>query len=317
MTQCEKRISMRTQPALVLLAVSFLFIPARAQQPASTTVQPDTAAKESLLVGPGDMLHITIYDEPGLEQRARVNDAGEVSLSMIGSVKVAGQTPFDAARAIRSKYVAANLLRNPQVSVMVEEYATQTVSVLGQVNRPGAVQMVTPRSILDVIAMAGGLTATADRHITVQRKGNTADRTTVFIPNDSDAALKQNALQVNPGDTVVVPKAPIVYVLGDVARPGGYPMENDSQITVLRSIAMAGGSNKTAAEGRARLIRQASGGYSEQVLHLKDMEKGKIADMQLLPNDVIYVPFSYAKNLAVGGSSIAASAASALIYTHP
>jgi polysaccharide export outer membrane protein len=252
-----------------------------------------------------------------MEQRARVNDAGNVDLSMIGTVSVAGETPFSAARMIQNKYMSGNFLRNPQVSVLVEEYATQTVSVLGQVNKPGAVQMVTTRPILDVIAMAGGLTPTADRHVTVQRKGNTEDSITVFIPNDSNAAVKQNALMVYPGDTVVVPKAPIVYVLGDVAHPGGYPMENDSQITVLRSIAMAGGSNKTASEGKARLIRQANGSYSEQPLHLKDMEKGKIADMQLLPNDVIYVPFSYAKNLAVGGTSIAASAASALIYTHP
>jgi polysaccharide export outer membrane protein len=261
-------------------------------------------------------LHIAIYDEPGMEQRARVNDAGEVALSMIGMVKVAGETPFGAARMIEAKY-KGSYLRNPQVSVLVEEYATQTVSVLGQVNRPGAVQMVTTRPILDVIAMAGGLTPTADRHVTVQRKGNTADSITVFIPNDSNTALKQNALMVYPGDTVVVPKAPIIYVMGDVAHPGGYPMENDSQITVLRSIAMAGGSNKTASEAKARLIRQANGSYSEQSLHLKDMEKGKIADMQLLPNDVIYVPFSYTKNFVVGGSSIAASAASALIYAHP
>jgi polysaccharide export outer membrane protein len=315
MAQCEKHILIRVLSVLLLVVASMS--PATAQQKPSTAPESDATAKESLRIGPGDLLHISIYDEPGLEQRARVNDAGEVSLSMIGPVQVAGETPFDAAGAIHNKYVTANLLNNPQVSVLVEEYATQTVSVLGQVNRPGAVQMVTPRSILDVIALAGGLTATADRHVTVQRKGNIADRTTVFIPNDSDAALKQNALQVYPGDTVVVPKAPIVYVLGDVARPGGYPMENDSQITVLRSIAMAGGSNKTAAEGRARLIRQANGSYREQALHLKDMEKGKVADMQLLPNDVIYVPFSYAKNLVVGGTSIAASAASAIIYTHP
>jgi polysaccharide biosynthesis/export protein len=317
MAQCENPLLVRILSALLPVALSLSWVTATAQQQPSTPAQPDAAVKESLMVGPGDLLHITIYDEPGLEQRARVNDAGQVSLSMIGSVKVAGETPVGAAQAIRSKYVAANLLNNPQVSVLVEEYATQTVSVLGQVNRPGAVQMVTPRSILDVIAMSGGLTATADRHVTVQRKGNIADRTTVFLPNDADATLKQNALQVYPGDTVVVPKAPIVYVLGDVAHPGGYPMENDSQITVLRSIALAGGSNKTASEGRARLIRQANGSYSEQSLHLKDMEKGKVADMQLLPNDVIYVPFSYTKNLVVGGSSIAASAASAIIYTHP
>src|SRR5215470_7452357 len=126
-------------------------------------------------------------------------------------------------------------------------------------------------------------------------------------------------VQVYPGDTVIVPKAPIVYVLGDVVHPGGYPMENDSQMTVLQSIATAGGAAKTASEGKVRLIRRTGdgpNGYTEQHFSVKDMEKGKIADMQLEPNDIIYVPFSWGKNVAIGGTSILASPTTAVIY-HP
>src|SRR5258708_38009191 len=118
MAQCEKHILIKV--LFVLLLVVALLSPATAQQKPSTAPEPDATAKESLRIGPGDLLHITIYDEPALEQRARVNDAGEVSLSMIGSVKVAGEPPFDAAGGIRKKYVTANLFKNPQVFLLVE-----------------------------------------------------------------------------------------------------------------------------------------------------------------------------------------------------
>jgi len=301
--------------SFLLMAILVLAGFAHAQQGAKQ----DTAQRESLKINSGDLLHISVFDAPELEQRGRVNDSGVISLSMIGPVRVAGMTPFDAAGAVREKYIAGNYLKDPQVSILVEEYATENVSVLGQVNRPGGIPLVTPRSILDVIALAGGLTQIADRHVTVQRKDSTSERVTVYISNDSTTALNQTAVLVYPGDTVIVPKAPIVYVLGDVAHPGGYPMENDSQMTVLQSIATAGGAAKTASEGKVRLIHKTGdgpNGYTEQHLSLKDMEKGKIADMQLEPNDIIYVPFSWGKNFAIGGSSILASATTAVIY-HP
>src|SRR5215813_8938851 len=255
--------------SFLLMAIVVLAGFAHAQQ----APKQDTAQRESLTINPGDLLHISVFDAPELEQRGRVNDSGVISLSMIGAVKVAGMTPFDAAQAVREKYITGDYLKNPQVSVMVEEYATENVSVLGQVNRPGGIPIVTPRSILDVIAMAGGLTPIADRHVTVQRKDSTSDRVTVYIPNDSTTALNQTVVQVYPGDTVIVPKAPIVYVLGDVAHPGGYPMENDSQMTVLQSIATAGGAAKTASEGKVRLIRRTGdgpNGYTEQHFSVKD-----------------------------------------------
>jgi len=300
--------------SFLLLAILVLAGFAHAQQSATTG---DTH-KESLPINPGDLVHISVYDEPGLEQRSRVDDAGFISLSMIGQVKVGGMTPFDAARVVREKYIAGNYFKDPQVSVLVEDYATENVSVLGQVNKPGGIPLMTPRSVFDVIAMAGGLTPIADRHITIQRK-DANDRLSVYIPNDSTTTLNQTAVLVYPGDKVIVPKAPIVYVLGDVARPGGYPMENDSKMTILQSIATAGGAAKTASEGKVRLIRRTDDGpkgFTERSVSVKDMEKGKLDDMQLEPNDIVYVPFSWGKNLAIGSTAILASATTAVIY-HP
>ena len=122
---------------------------------------------------------------------------------------------------------------------------------------------------------------------------------------------------VYPGDTVIVPKAAVVYVLGDVSKPGGYPMStNNSRMTVLQAIALAGYANHTASVGKSKLVRGTPAGVKEIDLPVTEMQKGKKADVALLPDDVIYVPFSFARNLGVNSQGILASAASAVIYTH-
>lgn len=279
-----------------------------------------TAAKadgrESLLIGPGDLLHVMVLREPELEQRVRVRDSGDVTLPLIGSAHVAGLDPAAAAAAIAAKYLDGSFLKHPDVSVFVEEFATQPVSVLGQVMKPGTYAISTPRSLLDLLAMAGGLTTVADRHIMVERaKGAKQREERVFLSNRSDDALNANVM-IDPGDTILVPKAGIVYVLGDVGRPGGYVMENESRMTVLEALSMAAGVNRTADEKRARVIHNMNGAYDEQDLPLRDIEKGLAPDELLHADDVIYIPFSFAKNVVMGTSSIMASTTSALIYAH-
>ncbi len=113
---------------------------------------------------------------------------------------------------------------------------------------------------------------------------------------------------------MLVPRAGIVYVLGDVGRPGGYLMQDDAALSLLQALALAAGTTKTAAEGNARLIRKVNGVTTEVPLQLKAIEHGKLPDLALENDDVIYIPFSLGKNLTLGASSIAASASSALIY---
>lgn len=119
---------------------------------------------------------------------------------------------------------------------------------------------------------------------------------------------------VYPGDTVLVPKAGIVYVLGDVGRPGGYVMQDDSMLTVLQALALAAGANKTAKEDAVRLIRKVNGDYQESAVPLHDIERGKKPDVKLEADDVLFVPFSMAKNMVLGASSILSSTSSAAIY---
>ncbi len=271
------------------------------------------APHESLLIARGDLLHVTVLRESDLDQKVRVRDSGEISLPLIGSVQVAGLSPSEAATAIANKYLLGEYLRHPDVSVFIDEYATQSVSVLGQVTKPGEYSLVTARSLIDVLAMAGGLTEVADRHITVQHAGASQERADIFLSNHPDDALNANVL-IYPGDKILVPKAGIVYVLGDVGRPGGYVMQNDSRMTVLQALSMAAGVNKTASEKQARLIRNENGQNKERVLPLKDMERGNAPDELLEANDIIFIPFSLGKNLVLGTNAIVASSTSALIY---
>jgi polysaccharide biosynthesis/export protein len=292
---------------LLLFALS-LSLPATAQAP-----------RESLLIGPGDLLHIQVADTPEMEQHARVTDIGDVPVEGAGNVKVAGLTPAAAAVAIQNQLIAARYMRHPIVLLTVDQYATQTVSVLGEVKAPGAYPIGTPRSILDVLALAGGLTPVADRNIVIERHGDAANLVNYNYSNSASEDVDQQ-VYVNPGDTVLVQKAGIVYVLGDVNRPGGYPMaNNESKMTMLEAIALSGGLTKTAKQSGARLIRkQGDGSYSDEKISLGDLEEGKIPDIAMQPGDVLYVPFSFGRNLAVFGSgSIAAAATSATVYAVP
>jgi polysaccharide export outer membrane protein len=207
-------------------------------------------------------------------------------------------------------------MQHPHVNVSVEQYATQTVSVMGQVNEPGAYPIATPQSIVRVLSLAGGLANGADRNITIERHSDPTQTVKYFYSNHPDVAFNTSTL-IYPGDTVIVPSAPIVYVLGDVNRPGGFVMNNaTSQVTVLEAVAMAGSTAKTSSANNARLIRKTSSGGQEDVqLRLADIQKGAKPDFALRPDDIIYVPYSNLKNAMMSSANIVTSTGTALLYT--
>ena len=316
------------ESAALRIAALLLLLPliAGAQQtaaPSTAALQLSTAAAksepaaaapaESLLIGPGDLLRISVLRESELDQRVRVLDSGEITLALVGNVPVQELTPAEAAARIAARYRDGKFLLHPEVSVFVEEYVTQNVTVIGQVAHPGSFHLAAARTLMDVLSLAGGLTESADRHIVIQHGGKDGQRIRAFLPNKADDALNADVL-VRPGDAVLVPKAGIIYVLGDVAHPGGYVMQNDSQLTVLQAIALAAGTSKTASEKRVRLVRSVDGLTQSIDLPLRDMERGRQPDVPLQANDIIYVPFSLGKNVALGIANITAAASSALIY---
>ena len=272
------------------------------------------AQTESLTIGPGDLLHLKVLEAPELEQATRVSDAGTLTLILGGKVQVAGLTPAEAAVAIERGLVEGHYVLTPHVSVTTEQTATENVTILGQVRTPGSYPIATPRPILDVLALAGGLNDLAQRKVTIQRHAS-KERVDYVLSNSANAALDAN-VPVYPGDTVLVPKADVVYVLGDVNRPGGIAIvTNDSKLSALQALTLAGGTPPNAVPAHSRLIRkQADGTHVEIPLQLSAMQKGKEPDIPLQGDDIIYVPFSYARNMAVGAGSLVGATSSAAIY---
>jgi polysaccharide biosynthesis/export protein len=276
-----------------------------------------TTPSETLLIGPGDVLHVQVLDTPEMEQHPRVTDSGLIPLVGVGSAKVAGLTPEEAAAAVRQLLISNHYMNHPDVIVTVDAYANQTVSVLGQVKNPGTYPLPTPRSVMSIISQAGGLTNSADYNITIQHPGSPDKPTKYNLSNDPDVAIA-NDVNVRPGDTVIVPHAGIAYVLGDVGRPGGFVMQNNhSQLSLLQAVALAGGTQSSAVPSHAKLIRRSDSGYKEVLVNFSAIQKGKAPDFQLNPDDVVYIPFSYLRNIASSASGIAASATSATIYAIP
>jgi polysaccharide biosynthesis/export protein len=276
------------------------------------------APPETLLIGSGDVLHVQVLDTPELEQHPRVTDGGAIPLTGVGSAQVAGLTPQEAAAKVRQLLISSHFMNHPDVIVTVESYASQTVSVLGQVTNPGTYSIATPRSVMSVISLAGGLTNSADYTITIQHHGGTEKPTKYTLSNDPDVAIS-NDVKVMPGDTVIVPRAGIAYVLGDVGRPGGFVMQNNhSQLTIMQAVALAGGTLSSAVPSHAKLIRRLpDSGYKEVPVNFSAIQKGKAPDFQLNPDDVIYIPYSYLRNIASSASGIVSSTAGAAVYAIP
>ena len=136
------------------------------------TALAQSPSKNSLLIDPGDNLHITVLDMPEMEQYARVTDAGEVPVQGVGNVRVVNMSPAEAATAIHDRYVSSHFLNHPQVAVVVDQYATQEVTLIGELKTPGAYPIATPPPILDVLALGGGLTDFANREVLVERHGD-------------------------------------------------------------------------------------------------------------------------------------------------
>jgi len=278
---------------------------APAASPASTPVSTPVSTAETVaaprknpsvpVIGAGDLLKVSVLGVPESDQEVRVGADGDIYLNFIGAVKVGGQTIEQAQGIIAKKLVAGGFFRDPQVSVFAKEYATQGVSVLGEVQKPGAYPLLGARTLFDVLSLAGGTSAKAGKLVSITHRDSPQTPTTVALSNDASESVRSN-IDIFPGDTVVVSRAGIVYIVGDVKKPGGVPIDNGS-MTVLQAMAMAEGQNPTAAMNKSKLIRRLpSGEPQETPLALGDMLSSKIPDVHLQADDIIFVPNSKAKS---------------------
>ena len=271
---------------------------AQPAQPATQMASVTTPARSGdtvLTLDGGDLLKVSVFGAPESDQQVRVGQDGNVSLNFIGSVHVAGLTTRQAQDLIAKKLVAGGYFAQPQVSIFVVEYATQGVSVMGEVLKPGVYPLLGSRRLFDVLSLAGGTGPKAGRVVSISRREHPEAPRSVLLSNDPVESAKSN-IDVFPGDTVVVSRAGVVYVVGDVKKPSGVIMDNGTDMTVLQAIAMAEGTNRTAKLNNAKLIRTTPTGRQELPLPLKDMLSSKAPDMRLQAEDIIFVPTSAAKS---------------------
>jgi polysaccharide export outer membrane protein len=241
---------------------------------------------QEYIVGEGDILVITVYNNPDLDTTVRVGGDGMISMSLLGQVKVGGMNVAAIAVQIEA-LLADGYLLSPQVNVFVEEYRSKKVTILGQVNRPGLNELQGSITLLELISRAGGLTEDAGGLITIKRNTLIEEDKKKVITIDMKKLIEQGDTSLNipvqDGDSIYVAKAGVFYVTGEVQRPGSY--KHDEKPTILKAITLAGGLTDHGAPGRIRIIRIIDG---EEII-LKNVAM----DEPVLPDDVIVVPETY------------------------
>jgi polysaccharide biosynthesis/export protein len=279
-------------------------------QKAPSSDTPSVADSGDMHFGPGDLLEVSVYGVPELTTKARISSAGDVYLPLIDYVHLEGLTPQEAQGIIEKRLADGGYVKNPHVQIYINEYASQAVSVLGEVTRPGPVTIMGERRLYDVISAAGGLTDKAGRNVTIAHR-STPDKPATIHLAEGLAQTAESNVPVKPGDTIVIQRAGIVYVVGDVNRPSGFLIDN-ANLTVLKLVALAGGTTRTAKLNGSKILRKTPDGIKETRIPLKKILQAKAPDVPLQADDILFVPGSAAKAAAYRGTESVLQAATAL-----
>jgi polysaccharide export outer membrane protein len=274
-------------------------------------------AGSNLKLGVGDLIEISVFGVPDLSTKARISGSGDVYLPLIDYVHLASLTTDEAQELIQKRLEDGGFVRGPHVSIFVNESASQAITVVGEVIRPGAYPAVGDRRLFDLISAAGGLTDKAGRNVTIEHRGDPAQRVELQLSSNLTEDTKDN-VDIFPGDTIIVSRAGIVYVVGDVKNPSGFRME-DNTLTVLKVLALAGGNTRTSALSKTKILRQTPNGIQEIPVNLKKILYAKAPDMAMVKGDVLFIPGSAAKTAAyrTAEAAISVSSTLAVLAVHP
>jgi polysaccharide export outer membrane protein len=269
-----------------------------------------------LRIEPGDLLSVNVYDTPEFTNSYRVDPAGDLTLPLCGKVNLRGLTLQEAARRLEAALKDRQILIQPQVNLDVLQYAGKYVTVMGEVANPGRVSLIAPTMLGEILAQVGGVTPMAGAHIKI-RRGADDTAPEVEIPySRSQSNREAAAILLRPGDSVVVPRAGIVYVLGAVNRPGGYVMQEDGKLNVAEALALSGGTVLQANTGGLRVIRRnPDGTVLDFPISYQAIAKGTQTPLPLQAQDIVYVPMSKFKATLSTTTGIISSAASAAIMS--
>ena len=288
------------------------------------------------LIGPEDLLEISVLEAPDFNRVVRVSDDGVISLALLGSIQAAGLTPQELQRVLEDR-LRQTYMNDPQVSVFVQEMKSHPVSVIGAVEKPGVYQIRNAKTLIEILSMAQGLATDAGDSVVVVRhpgdptnvayaalidtkSATSSDAPPVQAAYNSDPARPTTSsesveegihislkellnssdpsanVMVYPGDTVKVSRAGIVYVVGQVHKPGGFLLKTNENISVLQAIALAEGLAPNAKGSEARIFQPTTSGTPKETpINLDKILAGKAPSIFLKPNDVLFVPNSAGK----------------------
>jgi len=279
-------------------------------QPAEPAPPPASAASPGGLLGPADLLDISVYGVPELSQKARINNSGDVYLPLIDYVHLGGLTAEEAQGVIEKRLSDGGFVKSPHVVLFISESASSSVSLLGEVARPGIFNVAGERHVLDLVSAAGGFTDRASRKITITHRSDPSHSSTVKLPSDLAASDASNVV-VQPGDTMIVQHGPVFYVVGDVGKPSAFVSDSDN-LTILKAIALAGGANKTASLGGTTILRRTPQGTQQIKIPLKQILRAKVQDIPMQSEDILFVPSSTRKVVAARSAEALTQMATAL-----
>jgi polysaccharide export outer membrane protein len=244
-------------------------------------------------IAPGELLDVSEYHTPEFHSAVRVSVAGTVLLPMVGEIAVQGLDETAAARAIADALVGKGILTHPQINVLVTAFVGQDVTVAGEVARPGVYPYGAHHRLLDLISAASGLSPAAGSVISISHRDS---QTPELIALDATVGATPNP-ELLPGDTIEISRAGVVYVVGDVIRPGGFTMEPARPMTVLQAVSLAWGPTQNATLNKVLLIHEQNGSRAVTTLNLKRMLRGLDPDLPIGERDILFVPDSAMKNL--------------------
>lgn len=259
----------------------WLFAAAAPPAAAQSAAPPPPPAKVEYVLGSGDTIRISVYQNPDLTTEARVSESGQISFPLLKDVRIGGLTITQAEKRLADGLRDGNFVKQPQVSILVLQVRGNQASVLGQVNRPGRYPLeVAELRLTDLLAMAGGVAATGGDFITiVGTRSGQPFRTVIDLPTVFAAGKRGDDLIVQNGDVIWIDRVPMVYIYGEVQRPGALRLERG--MTVLQALATGGGLTLRGTEKGLRVHRRGPDG--------KVQAMQPAMDDRLIDGDVVYV----------------------------
>ncbi len=238
-----------------------------------------SAQAQEFRLGPGDVIKVTVFEQPELTTTARVSVGGKIALPLLGSVSVSGLTIAEAEQKFARLLREGGFVKRPQVVVFLEEVRSQQVAVLGQVSKPGKYAIEGRTSVIDLLAIAGGLRDDAGETVTIIREQNGTRKVIEVDIGRFFSGLTDQDINVVAGDRLLIPRMNVFYIYGEVRRPGVYRLE--SNMTVVQALSVGGGLTDRGTQKGVRVKRRNNKGIVKEVD--VDLNDG------LLPQDVIYV----------------------------